>query len=63
MGGLATDYCVRASVLDALNEGFEVVVLTDAIGAVELKPGDGARAIDEMQEAGAKFATMDDLGI
>jgi len=63
VGGLATDYCVRASALDALNEGFEVVVLTDAIGAVDLKPGDGARAMHEMQQAGAKFATMDDLGI
>jgi hypothetical protein len=43
--------------------GFEVVVLTDAIGAVELQPGDGARAIGEMREAGAKFATVDDVGI
>ena len=61
--GLATDYCVRASALDASKEGFEVVVLTDAIGAVDLKPGDGAHAIHEMQQAGAKFATMNDLGI
>jgi nicotinamidase/pyrazinamidase len=63
VGGLATDYCVRASALDALHGGFEVVVLTDAIGAVELQPGDGARAIGEMREAGAKFATVDDVGI
>lgn len=63
VGGLATDYCVRASALDALHGGFEVVVLTDAIGAVELQPGDGARAIGEMREAGAKFATADDVGI
>jgi nicotinamidase/pyrazinamidase len=63
VGGLATDYCVRASALDALQGGFEVVVLTDAIGAVELQPGDGARAIGEMREAGAKFATADDVGI
>lgn len=63
VGGLATDYCVRASALDALNGGFEVVVLTDAIGAVDLEPGDGARAIGEMRDAGAKFATMKDLGI
>ena len=63
VGGLATDYCVRASVLDALREGFEVVVLTDAIDAVELEPGDGARAIDEMRGAGTKFATANDLGI
>jgi nicotinamidase/pyrazinamidase len=63
VGGLATDYCVRASALDALNEGFEVVVLTDAIGAVDLKPGDGTRAMHEMQQAGAKLATMNDIGI
>jgi len=63
VGGLATDYCVRASALDALHGGFEVVVLADAIGAVELQPGDGARAIGEMREAGAKFATADDVGI
>ena len=63
VGGLATDYCVRASALDALHGGFEVVVLTDAIGAVELQPRDGARAIGEMREAGAKFATADDVGI
>jgi nicotinamidase/pyrazinamidase len=62
VGGLATDYCVRASVLDALNAGFEVVVLGDAIGAVDLKPGDGARAMEEMRSAGAKFATVNDVG-
>jgi nicotinamidase/pyrazinamidase len=63
VGGLATDYCVRASALDGLREGFEVVLLTDAIGAVELQPGDGARALDEMRGAGARFATLNDLGI
>ena len=63
VGGLATDYCVRASVLDALREGFEVVVLTDAIDAVELEPGDGARAIEEMRGAGTRFATANDLRI
>jgi nicotinamidase/pyrazinamidase len=62
VGGLATDYCVRASVLDALNAGFEVVVLSDAIGAVDLKPGDGARAMEEMRNAGAKFVTVNDVG-
>ena len=63
VGGLATDYCVRATALDALREGFEVVVLTDAIGAVDLEPGDGARAIEEIREAGARFATANDLGM
>ncbi len=51
--GLATDYCVRGTVLDARRLGYETVVLTDAIAAVELAPGDGARALAEMAEAGA----------
>lgn len=63
VGGLATDYCVRATALDALREGFEVVLLTDAIAAVDLEPGDGARAIDEMQGAGARMSTLIDLGV
>jgi nicotinamidase/pyrazinamidase len=53
VGGLATDYCVKNTVLDALKEGFRVKALKDAMRAVELKPGDGERAIIEMQNAGA----------
>jgi nicotinamidase/pyrazinamidase len=56
IGGLATDYCVRATVLDGLKEGFRVVLLTDAIRPVEVQPGDGDRAIAEMREAGALMA-------
>jgi nicotinamidase/pyrazinamidase len=56
MGGLATDYCVKATALDALREGFELVVLEDAIRAVDVQPGDGARAIEELKRAGATFA-------
>jgi nicotinamidase/pyrazinamidase len=55
VGGLATDYCVRASVLDARRLGFAVTVLRDAIRGVELEPGDSARALDEMQSVGAKL--------
>jgi nicotinamidase/pyrazinamidase len=55
VGGLATDYCVKNTVLDALKEGFRVKALTDAMRAVELKPGDGKRAIEEMREAGAEI--------
>jgi nicotinamidase/pyrazinamidase len=62
VGGLATDYCVRASVLDALRDGFQVVVLEDAIGAVNVEPGDGARAIADMREAGAQLVRSDHLG-
>lgn len=60
--GLATDYCVRASVLDARKEGFDVVVLDDGIGAVDVNPGDGERALDEMKAAGADVARSEDLG-
>jgi nicotinamidase/pyrazinamidase len=50
--GLATDYCVRETALDAVRLGFETRVLTDAIAAVNLEPGDGERALDEMAAAG-----------
>jgi nicotinamidase-related amidase len=59
--GLATDYCVRASTIDACREGFDVAVATDAIRAVEVEPGDGDRALQEMREAGARIATSDEL--
>jgi nicotinamidase/pyrazinamidase len=49
-------------VLDARKEGFEVVVLEDAIGAVEVKPGDGERAMAEMRSAGATLGRSADLG-
>lgn len=55
VGGLATDYCVLRTVLDARWLGFDVVVLRDAIAAVDAEPGDGERAIAEMERAGALF--------
>ena len=51
--GLATDYCVRETVLDALRLGFETTVLASAIRAVDLAAGDGERALAAMREAGA----------
>ena len=63
VSGLATDYCVRATALDALRDGFEVVILTDAIGAVDLEPGDGSRAIDQMRDAGAQMTTLNELTV
>ena len=53
VGGLATDYCVLNTVLDALRLGYDAVLLTSAIRAVNVRPGDGARAIATMLEAGA----------
>jgi nicotinamidase/pyrazinamidase len=52
--GLATDYCVKATALDAVRLGYATSILTDAIAAVDLSPDDGAKAIDEMVEAGVR---------
>lgn len=54
--GLATDYCVRATALDAVRLGFETLLLTDAIAAVDLEPDDGQRAIAGMAAAGVTLA-------
>lgn len=53
LGGLATDYCVRSSTLDALLAGFRVSLVPDAMRAVNLQPTDGDLALAEMREAGA----------
>jgi nicotinamidase/pyrazinamidase len=50
--GLATDYCVKATAIDAARLGFGTSVLTDAVAAVDLEPGDGDRALTEMRDAG-----------
>ncbi|MGE5130339.1 MAG: nicotinamidase [Sphingomonadaceae bacterium] len=55
IGGLTTDYCVVNSVLDARAAGFEVVVLADAIRAVNVRSDDGERALDTMRKAGARL--------
>lgn len=57
LGGLATDYCVRATALDARAVDFEAIVLEDAVRAVNVKPGDGKRALGEMVSAGARLAS------
>ena len=54
IGGLATDYCVKQSVLDALHEGFKVRALAEAMRPVNLQPDDGTRALEEMRRAGAE---------
>ena len=52
VAGLATDYCVRETALDALRKGFETVVLADATRPVELDPGDGERAFEDIRRSG-----------
>ena len=61
VGGLATDYCVKYSVLDALKSGFKVYLLIDAIRGVDIKPGDSDDAIAGMTSRGAKKMTYDTL--
>jgi len=51
--GLATDYCVKETVLDAVGLGFETKVVREGVRAVELQPGDENRALDQMSGAGA----------
>ena len=53
VGGLATDYCVLSTVRDARREGFEVVLIEDGVRAVDVQPGDGERALEEMRRLGA----------
>jgi nicotinamidase/pyrazinamidase len=59
VGGLATDYCVKSTVLDALKNGFKVKALKHAMRAVDVQPGDGERAIEEMRDAGAEIVSTD----
>ncbi len=61
VGGLATDYCVKATALDARKAGFQVVLLEDAVRGVEVTAGDGARALDAMRAAGIEFGVTGDL--
>ena len=61
VAGLATDYCVKNTVLDARRLGFDVTVVEDAIRGVDVQPGDSERAIGEMKESGAAFATSDEI--
>ncbi len=60
--GLATDYCVKATVLDARTRGYPTTVFENAIRAVDLQPGDGDRAVEEMLAAGALLESRADLG-
>lgn len=59
--GLATDYCVRASALDACKRGIHTYVVTDAIAAVDLEKGDGKKALDEMYKAGCMLVESKEI--
>jgi len=59
--GLATDYCVKVSALDAVKAGFEVFLITDAVKSVEVKPGDVDRALEEIKNAGVVFVLSEEL--
>ncbi len=61
IAGLATDYCVKFTVLDALDLGFEVAVVSDGCRAVNVQPGDGEKAIAEMVAKGAKVTISSNM--
>lgn len=61
VGGLATDYCVLATVRDALRLGYRVVLLVDAIRAVDVQPGNGKRAEAEMARLGVRCVAVDEV--
>lgn len=61
VAGLATDYCVKASALDAVTRHFKTYVVTDAVAAVDVQPGDGGKALEEMTAAGVAPVTSRDL--
>ncbi|MHB1037915.1 MAG: isochorismatase family protein [Pirellulales bacterium] len=62
VGGLATDYCVLSTVKDALARGYAVALLLDAIRAVNVRPDDGQKAIDEMLRLGAAPISLETMG-
>jgi nicotinamidase/pyrazinamidase len=61
IGGLATDYCVKATALEGLLLGKKVTILTDAIAGVDLEPGDSDRALAAIRQAGGEFIRLEEL--
>jgi nicotinamidase/pyrazinamidase len=62
VGGLTTDYCAKGTVLDALKQGFRVKALENAMRAVDVNPGDGRKALEEMRTAGAEILKDQEAG-
>lgn len=63
IAGLATDYCVKYSVLDALGLGFKTIVVAEGCRGVNLHPGDAEKALKEMEDSGAIIATVETLSL
>jgi nicotinamidase/pyrazinamidase len=61
VAGLATDYCVKASALDAVKNGFKPYVVRDAVAAVNMKPEDGSKALEEMKKAGVGLVSSSEI--
>lgn len=59
--GLATDYCVKFTALDAVALGFQTVVIAEGVRAVDLHPGDGSRAIEELRKADVKILSLSQI--
>lgn len=59
--GLAADYCVKFTALDAVDEGFTTTLVRDATRGVDLSPGDTERALEELRRKGVRIATSDDV--
>jgi len=59
--GLATDYCVKQTSLDALRYGFQLTVIEDLVGAVNVSPGDGEKALEEIRSSGGTLISSKDL--
>ncbi len=61
VGGLATDYCVKETVIDGVRKGFKVKALADMMRPVNVNPGDGAKAVADMRDVGAEIVGNEDL--
>jgi len=61
LAGMATDYCIRATALDGVRQGFTVVVLEDAVRGIDAHPGDLQAALEEMRRAGVRFVRFDQV--
>ncbi|MFY9597657.1 MAG: isochorismatase family protein, partial [Dysgonamonadaceae bacterium] len=59
--GLATDYCVKATALDACKLGFRTYVITDAVAAVNLNPGDDKKALEEISSQGCVLVNSNEI--